>query len=68
MKIDFYRCDAFTTEPGKGNPAGVVPDARGLSDEQMQKIAAWANYSERRICSCAILRPGRKYRCAATPR
>ena len=46
MKTDFYRCDAFTTEPGKGNPAGVVPDARGLSDEQMQKIAAWANYSE----------------------
>ena len=46
MKIDFYRCDAFTTEPGKGNPAGVVPDARGLSDEQMQAIAAWAYYSE----------------------
>ena len=46
MKTDFYRCDAFTTEPGKGNPAGVVPDARGLSDEQMQAIAAWAYYSE----------------------
>ena len=46
MKTQFYRCDAFTTEPGKGNPAGVVPDAQSLSDEQMQKIAAWAGYSE----------------------
>ena len=46
MKIDFYRCDAFTTIPGKGNPAGVVPDASSLTDEQMQKIAAWAGYSE----------------------
>ena len=46
MKIDFYRCDAFTTVPGKGNPAGVVPDASSLTDEQMQKIAAWAGYSE----------------------
>ena len=46
MKIDFHRCDAFTTIPGKGNPAGVVPDASSLTDEQMQKIAAWAGYSE----------------------
>ncbi|WP_265110387.1 PhzF family phenazine biosynthesis protein [Halosolutus halophilus] len=31
--------DAFTDEPLTGNPAGVVPDADGLSEYQMQAIA-----------------------------
>ncbi|XVH30604.1 PhzF family phenazine biosynthesis protein [Haloferacaceae archaeon DSL9] len=31
--------DAFTDEPLAGNAAGVVPDAEGLADEQMQAIA-----------------------------
>lgn len=31
--------DAFTREPLAGNPAGVVPDADGLSDDQMQAVA-----------------------------
>ncbi|AEH38504.1 PhzF family phenazine biosynthesis protein [Halopiger xanaduensis] len=38
--------DAFTDEPLSGNPAGVVPDADGLSDDQMQSIAAEMAVSE----------------------
>lgn len=38
--------DAFTTEPFCGNPAGVVLDARGMTDALMQKIAAEMNLSE----------------------
>jgi PhzF family phenazine biosynthesis protein len=41
-----YRYDAFTTEPGKGNPAGVVLETEGLTEEQMQAIAKRAAYSE----------------------
>ncbi len=33
-KITVYHYDAFTTEPDKGNPAGVVLDADGLTDEE----------------------------------
>ncbi|MXV63798.1 PhzF family phenazine biosynthesis isomerase [Natronorubrum sp. JWXQ-INN-674] len=38
--------DAFTDEPLTGNPAGVIPDADGLSDDQMQAIAAEMAVSE----------------------
>jgi PhzF family phenazine biosynthesis protein len=38
--------DAFTTEPTAGNTAGVVPDADGLSGEQMQAIARELAVSE----------------------
>lgn len=38
--------DAFTTEPLAGNAAGVVPDADGLSDDQMQAVARELNASE----------------------
>ena len=38
--------DAFTDEPLSGNAAGVVPDADGLSDDQMQAIAAELAVSE----------------------
>jgi PhzF family phenazine biosynthesis protein len=34
-----YQVDAFTTERFTGNPAGVVLDAGGLSDAEMQGIA-----------------------------
>lgn len=40
------RYAAFTDNPEGGNPAGVVLDARGLSDEQMQSIATEVGYSE----------------------
>ena len=38
--------DAFTTDPLAGNPAGVVPDADGLADDQLQAIAAELGASE----------------------
>lgn len=38
--------DAFTDEPLSGNAAGVVPDADGLADEQMQSIARELAVSE----------------------
>ena len=38
--------DAFTTEPFTGNPAGVVLDARGMTDALMQEIGAELNLSE----------------------
>jgi trans-2,3-dihydro-3-hydroxyanthranilate isomerase len=38
--------DAFTAEAYAGNPAGVVPNADGLDDDQMQQIAAELGASE----------------------
>ncbi|GAB2900124.1 PhzF family phenazine biosynthesis protein [Streptomyces mayteni] len=40
------RYTAFSSRPEGGNPAGVVLDATGLSDEAMQRIAADVGYSE----------------------
>jgi PhzF family phenazine biosynthesis protein len=40
------RYTAFTDDPAGGNPAGVVLDAAGLSDERMLAIAAELGYSE----------------------
>ncbi|MDH6109525.1 PhzF family phenazine biosynthesis protein [Kitasatospora sp. MAP12-15] len=51
------RYAAFTTTPEGGNKAGVVPDARGLTDEQMLAIAAELGYSE-----TAFLTPDRQGR------
>ena len=48
-----YQVDAFTKEKLSGNPAGVVLDARGLSDEEMCRIARELNNSE-----TAFLLPG----------
>ncbi|TCR91651.1 PhzF family phenazine biosynthesis protein [Rhizobium sp. BK376] len=42
----YVTVDVFTSERFAGNPLAVFPDARGLSDEAMQKIAAEFNYSE----------------------
>ncbi|WP_418281995.1 PhzF family phenazine biosynthesis protein [Halorubrum sp. DTA98] len=41
-----YLVDAFTEEPLAGNVAGVVPDAEGLSDERMERVAAELGASE----------------------
>lgn len=41
-----YQIDAFTREKLAGNPAGVVTNADGLTDRQMQKIAREFNNSE----------------------
>lgn len=39
MKLVVKQIDAFTEIPLTGNPAGVVPQAEGLTDQQMQTIA-----------------------------
>nr|WP_199002440.1 PhzF family isomerase [Flavobacterium sp. ASV13] len=41
-----YQIDSFTKERFKGNPAGVVVNAEGLNDYQMQQIARELNNSE----------------------
>jgi len=38
--------DAFADEPMAGNPAGVLPDASDLSEDQMQAIAGELGASE----------------------
>ncbi len=45
-KYRIYQVDAFTKTKLEGNPAGVVANADGLSDEQMQSIARELNNSE----------------------
>ncbi|NGO69179.1 PhzF family phenazine biosynthesis protein [Streptomyces boncukensis] len=47
------RYTAFSATPEGGNPAGVVLDARGLTDEDQLRIAAEVGYSE-----TAFLTPG----------
>ncbi|XXJ21542.1 PhzF family phenazine biosynthesis isomerase [Desulfovibrio caledoniensis] len=51
--ITVFLADAFTTEPGKGNRAGVVLDAAGLSDAAMQAVAAMVGVSETAFLSPA---------------
>lgn len=46
MEVNFYQVDAFTEETFKGNPAGVVPYAKGLDEEDMQRIANEMNLNE----------------------
>ena len=45
-EISIRQVDAFTTRPYAGNYAGVVPNASGLTDAQMQAIAREMNVSE----------------------
>ncbi len=42
----FFQADVFTGRPFAGNPLAIVPDADGLSSEEMQRIAAEMNLSE----------------------
>src|SRR5882757_5764255 len=46
MKPAFITVDVFTDRKFGGNPLAVIPDARGLSTEQMQSIAAEFNLAE----------------------
>jgi PhzF family phenazine biosynthesis protein len=46
MTDDVLRYAAFTDRPTGGNPAGVVLDAAGMSDDEMLAIAAELGYSE----------------------
>ena len=42
----YLTCDVFTDRAFCGNPLAVLPDARGLTEAQMQSIAREFNYSE----------------------
>lgn len=52
------RYSAFTKDPAGGNPAGVVLDATGLSDDEMLAIAAKVGYSE---TAFVLPRKGREF-------
>lgn len=43
---NLYQVDSFTKEKFKGNPAGVISNADGLTESEMQKIARELNNSE----------------------
>ena len=43
---NFVQLDVFTDRPFCGNPLAVFPEARGITDEQMQQIAREMNLSE----------------------
>ena len=42
----YLQLDVFPASPGGGNPIGVVLDARGWSEEQMQRCANWTGLVE----------------------
>ncbi|XID91605.1 PhzF family isomerase [Paenibacillaceae bacterium WGS1546] len=42
----YYQIDSFTKDQFAGNPAGVIVNADGLSEAEMQKIAREVNNSE----------------------
>ncbi len=46
MEINIYQIDAFTNTSFGGNPAGVVPDSRFLTEDEMQLVAKEMNLSE----------------------
>jgi trans-2,3-dihydro-3-hydroxyanthranilate isomerase len=46
MKYRYYTCDVFTETRFGGNPLAVLPQADGLSEQQMQQIAREFNFSE----------------------
>ncbi|MBN8940859.1 MAG: PhzF family phenazine biosynthesis protein [Rhizobiales bacterium] len=45
-RFPYETVDVFTDRPFGGNPLAVFTDAQGLSDAQMQALAAEMNYSE----------------------
>src|ERR1700733_9181407 len=46
MQLEFVTVDVFTDRRFGGNPLAVLPNAAGLSTEQMQAIANEFNLSE----------------------
>jgi len=44
--VDILRYTAFSSDPTGGNPAGVVLDATGATDAEMQAVAAEVGFSE----------------------
>lgn len=46
MRYRYLHCDVFSDVAFGGNPLAVLPDARGLTDAQMQRVAREFNFSE----------------------
>ena len=46
MKYRYYTCDVFTETRFGGNQLAVLPEAVGLSTQQMQEVAREFNFSE----------------------
>ena len=46
MRYHYYICDVFTETRFSGNQLAVLPEAQGLSDRQMQRIAREFNFAE----------------------
>lgn len=46
MRYRYYLCDTFTDTRFGGNQLAVLPEAQGLGDEQMQKIAREFNLTQ----------------------
>lgn len=46
MQLNIYQVDAFTDVAFGGNPAGVIPDASELTEEDMRKVAREMNLAE----------------------
>jgi len=44
--IKVYHYDAFATEPGMGNPAGIVLEGDVLTEQQMQAVAKAVGFNE----------------------
>ncbi|WP_166703270.1 PhzF family phenazine biosynthesis isomerase [Bacillus albus] len=44
--INVFHYDAFTNKPNMGNPAGVVLEADGLTEGEMQRIAEKVGFNE----------------------
>ena len=59
----YWVVDVFTNQPLEGNPLAVFPDASGLDDAMMQKIARELNLSE-----TTFVLPARRPDCVADVR
>jgi trans-2,3-dihydro-3-hydroxyanthranilate isomerase len=59
-KYRFIQLDVFTQEAFAGNPLAVFPEAEGLSDDEMMKIAREMNLSE----TVFVLKPDSKQQTA----
>jgi trans-2,3-dihydro-3-hydroxyanthranilate isomerase len=46
LQVRYVRCDVFSNRPFGGNPLAVFTDARALTSDTMQRIAAEMNLSE----------------------
>ena len=58
----FFTCDVFTNTRFSGNQLAVVPEAEGLTGDQMQKIAKEFNFSETTFVLKSELNVNRKVR------